>query len=144
MKLQGFLNRIIVVSTFVFCSGCTFCIAGDQEDMFTLASALTKLTTAVESKVRFENAPVDLKDKGLLQLATQHDPGLLEPFAEYLLKAVSQNSHAVVLVCTNDGMKALLEDAGCTSRMDMHWWRDQPDRPCEISQNLCVTKVSPQ
>ncbi len=144
MSLQGIVNRVIVVSSFVVCSGCTLCIASGPEEMFTLASALTKLTTAVESKVRFENAPANLNDRELLQLATEHDPGLLDPFSEYMLKAVSQNNHAIVLVCTNDGMKALLEDAGCTSKMDMHWWKDQPDRPCEISQNLCVTKIPPQ
>jgi len=84
--------------------------------MFTLASALTKLTTAVESKVRFENAPTNLNDRELLQLATEHDPGLLDPFTEYLLKAVNQNNYAIVLICSNDSMKALLEDAGCTSK----------------------------
>ncbi len=139
MKFLGIVSSVIVIGTFTFCCGCTMCLAGEQEEMFTLASALTKLTTAVESKVRFENTPTDLNSQKLLQLATQHDPGLLNPFSEYVLKTANQNRHAIVLVCTADGMKALLEDAGCTSKMDMHWWRDQPDRPCEISQNICAT-----
>ena len=71
-------------------------------------------------------------------MATAHDPGLLDPFSEYMLKAVSQNNHAIVLVCTNDGMKALLEDAGCTSKMDMHWWKRSAGQTLrDISKPVC-------
>lgn len=140
MRQIGISLRIVVFSLLIFTSGCAHCNAYDQEKMYTLASALTKMTSAVEEKVLFKEVAADVKDKELIDLSTSHDPRLKEPFEEYVLKAGNQNGHAVVLVCDQSGKKALLEDAGCTSILDQHWWRDQPNHPCEISTQMCLTK----
>ena len=114
-------------------------MANDAEDMSSLAASLTKLTKAVEAKVRYDSQAAGMKDQELLQFATQHNPKLLDPFSEYQLKAVGQYNHAVVLVCSEDGKKALLEDGACTAKMDNYWWGNKnPNRPCEISQELCA------
>jgi hypothetical protein len=112
----------------------------DKEEMYSLASALTKLTTAVEEKVLFKEAPAEMKDMALVDFSTSHDPRLKEPFVGYLLKAQGVNGHAVVLVCDQSGSKGLLEDGGCSSVVDKQWWRDQPDHPCEISTQMCTAK----
>jgi hypothetical protein len=44
-----------------------------------------------------------------------------------------QDGHAVVLVCDKDGKIGLLEDAGCSSEMDRHLWRENPPEPCEFT-----------
>lgn len=140
MRQVGISLRVVIFSLLIFTSGCAHCNAYDQEKMYTLASALTKLTSAVEEKVLFKEAPSEMMDMELIDLSTSHDPQLKEPFAEYLLKARGVNGHAVVLVCDQSGSKALLEDGGCSSILDHHWWKDQPNHPCEISTQMCLTK----
>lgn len=137
MRHIGIGFRVIVFSLLIFGSGCAHCNAYNEDEMSTLASALTKLSAAVEAKI--SEAP-DLKDKKLIDLATSHDRRLQEPFADYLLKARIQNGYAIVLVCSKNGSKALLEDGTCTTKFDYPWWKDQIDHPCEISPQLCPTQ----
>lgn len=106
----------------------------DPESMYVTASALTKLSASVESTVRYKNPPEDISDSDLLKLATRHDPSLLGPFAGYTIKVLREDRHAVVLVCSEDGTRGLLEDAGCTAAMDKHVW--------QVKENACVFTLS--
>lgn len=112
-----------------------------ESKMDTLAAQLKHLSDSVESAVRYKHAPDALADKELLVFATKHDPALMEPFAPYVVRAksvaVGQVRHSVILVCSPDGKQALLEDVGCTARMDSQKW--QNSSPCEFS--LDVVKV---
>ncbi len=135
---KGF--RAIVLLVLLLATGCAHCNASDPEEMYTMSSALTKLTTAVEEKVFFKEAPADMKDMALINFATGHDPRLKEPFRTHVLKAEGVNGHAVVLVCDQTGSTGLLEDGGCSAVLDHHWWRDQPSRPCQISPQICHMK----
>ncbi|QTA83682.1 Uncharacterized protein dnl_60960 [Desulfonema limicola] len=111
----------------------------DEKTMYTLSSSLTKLSAAVESTVRYKKPPAGINDQDLLNLAVKHDPKLLEPFKEYKLRVLQKNKHAVVLVCSKDGKKGLLEDAGCSAAMDKHLWQSSssckftldPDEVCK-------------
>lgn len=103
-----------------------------SEEMFIKASALTKLAAAVESTVHYKNPPPGLDEKELLMRATQHDPALLQNFKGYKVRVLHQGKHSVVLVCDASGQRALLEDAGCSGRMDRHRWMGKP-QPCEFS-----------
>jgi hypothetical protein len=75
------INRtaIAVVAAVYFAAGFA---AGpkqpDSEEMYIKDSALTKLSAAVESTIRYKNPAPDLSDSELLALATKHDPILLE------------------------------------------------------------------
>lgn len=99
--------------------------------MYIKASALTKLSAAVEATVRYERPLDTLSDQELLKLSTQDDPVLLEPFNGYVLKVNREFNHAIVLVCNVDGTQGLLEDAGCTAAMDSHLW--QKNAPCAFN-----------
>ena len=114
-------------------AGCTVSRAAEAEKMYVLGSALTKLSASVEATVRYENPPEGISDKELLDLSTKHDPGLMDPFAEYGLWVSRQDGHAVVLVCDKDGKVGLLEDAGCSSEMDRHLWKENPPKPCDFT-----------
>lgn len=57
----------------------------------------------------------------------------MEPFADYTLWVSRQDGHAVVLVCDKDGKVGLLEDAGCSSEMDRHLWKENPPKPCDFT-----------
>jgi hypothetical protein len=112
----------------------------DTEEMYVKASALTKLSAAVESAVRYKNPPSDLGDQELLVFATRHDPALLENFRGYKVRVLRKERHSVILVCNAAGNRALLEDAGCTGPMDRARWKERPE-PCEFSlnpENVCV------
>ncbi len=111
----------------------------DAKTMNKLGSSLTKLSAAVESTVRYKNPPRGISDQELLKLATQHDPGLLDAFKNYKLRVLQQNRHAVVLVCDKKGKQGLLEDAGCTGRMENQLWQDKKC-PCKFTikpEDIC-------
>lgn len=136
MTKLSLCKSILITLLIITTTGCTCCIASDAEDNYTLGSALTKLTAAVESAVRYENPPPRLNDIELLQFATKHDSQLLGPFSGYVVKTLVQNRHVDVLVCDKSGRYAKLEDAGCTSQLDRHLWKEQPEMPCNFSIKL--------
>ena len=105
----------------------------DGEDYLILASALTKLSSAVEATVRYDDPDPNLSDRELIALSTAHDPSLAEPFSRFHLRVRTIDGHAVVLVCTGPTGRAILEDAGWSAELDVHHWRDEPGRPCEFS-----------
>jgi len=116
----------------------------NSEEMFIKASALTKLATAVESTVHYKNPPPGLDEKELLMRATQHDPALLQNFKGYKVRVLRQDKHSVVLICDASGQRALLEDAGCSGRMDRHRWMGKP-QPCEFSvdtKEICTKNLN--
>jgi hypothetical protein len=126
-------TAISVTITIGFLASCTSSQRGpDSEEMYVKASALTKLSAAVESTVRYKNPPPDLGDSELLELATRHDPVLLENFQGYKLRVLRQERHSVVLVCDATGTRALLEDAGCSGPMDRERWMGKAEA-CEFS-----------
>lgn len=109
----------------------------NSETMYIKASALTKLSAAVEATVRYDNVPNTLSDQELLMLSTQDDPTLLEPFNGYVLKVNREFDHAIVLMCNEEGTKGLLEDAGCTAPMDNYLW--QKNVSCKFTLRQDVT-----
>jgi hypothetical protein len=104
--------------------------------MMTTAVALTKLSAAVESNLRYGPPSESLSDAEFLTRSVAHDPALLAPFAEYRIMATRQGNHAATLVCSKDGATALLEDAGCTATMDFLRWKEHPRKPCAFTVDL--------
>ena len=132
MKRNIVLHGIALWFLLLASAGCTVGRAAEMEKMYVLGSALTKLSASVEATVRYEDPPQGISDKELLDLSTKHDPGLMEPFADYTLRVSRQDGHAVVLVCDKDGKVGLLEDAGCSSEMDRQLWKEDPPTPCKV------------
>lgn len=117
-------------------AGCTSIALGQtfsEEEMLVAASALTKVTTAVEAAERYGNPPDGLADQAFLDFATAHDPALLQPLSKYHLKVLRKDRHAVLLLCDSDGQIALLEDVGCTAQLDRHRWKVAPPKACAFS-----------
>ncbi|MGY1488628.1 hypothetical protein ACW4YW_04370 [Methylobacillus pratensis] len=112
-------------------SGCSSIRTSHEEAMLAEASSLTKLSAAVEATVRYEPGATDMDEQAILQHATAHDPELLNPFKHRLIRVKAEDRHAVLLVCTEDGHRGLLEDAGCNAPLDKHLW--QADMPCEFT-----------
>ncbi|WP_412499974.1 hypothetical protein [Shewanella chilikensis] len=121
------------------------CGLGDrhEQDYQQLAPALTKVTSAAEATIRYENHPANLDGQTLLALATAHDASLLEPFSQYQLHLFRIEDHALLLLCSADGERALMEDSGCTAKLDKQQWQ-QGTSPCETSiapANICLGEL---
>ena len=131
-RFAGIRRTMVFVLILVFL-GCAHIRADEEQKMLTLGSALTKLSAAVESTVRYKNPPAEIGNAELLILATQHDPKLLEPFVGYIVKVLREDKHAIVLICTGDSKRALLEDAGCSPKLDKHLWKEYPPKECRFT-----------
>ena len=124
---------IILLAMVALITGCVS--QASDEKMKEKASALTKVSSALEAVVYFENPPDGLQDRALLEYATEHDPTLLEPFHDLILKAGYANRHGVVLVCDEQGHQALLQDLGCTAKLDEHYWQTADAEVCKVDLN---------
>jgi hypothetical protein len=109
----------------------------DPTEMAVRASALTKLSSAMQAYIRYTDPLPDLGETALLAEGTKHDPALLANLHDYKLRLLVQDRHAVVLMCTRAGDRALLEDAGCTGEFEAHHWK-QDAVPCEFSSAIKV------
>ena len=120
------MKRYLAITLFLaMLSGCAT-TDHSNDRYYEMATALTKLTAAVESTVRYKHPPEGLKDQALVDYAVSHDPSLLNGFEGYRLKVLTGDRHAIVLVCDADS--AIFEDMGCTKEMDTHRW--QQSEPC--------------
>ncbi len=106
-----------------------------EREMNYFASGLTKLSAAMDATVRYRGQPEGLSEADLLRQATEHDPQLLKPFEGMTVRVLRSGRNSAVMVCKPQG-KALLEDAGCTAKLDVHRWSVGGDERCEFTLDL--------
>jgi hypothetical protein len=113
-------------------AGCAYITdAPDASERERLTAKMVKLSSVVDRY--FAELPEEPTDSGdaLLENAIRHDRGLLAPeFDPYLLKVRYQKAYAVLLLCSKDGSRVIMEDAGCSARLDRQVSRDVP---CEFT-----------
>jgi hypothetical protein len=126
---SAFVSLVLILALV----SCAHIGTSQSEEMYILAAKLTKLTASVESTVRYKHPPADISEADLFFLSTRHDPKLLEPFQDYVLRVAWGNRHSIVLVCTKDGQRGLIEDIGCTPELDRHLWMGGSPKPCEFT-----------
>ena len=120
----------------VYGSGCSLCGHG-QADVEELGPPLLRLTSAVQGvaeRPEVYGFTPNAGGEACINLAVEDDPGLLVPFEDYVLKAKCENQQGVVLVCNSAGDRALLEDAGCTTRLDFRG--DGASRACDFNLDV--------
>lgn len=132
---MNYARHILFVLLFLLV-GCCAAQAQDEARMQQLGSALVQLVPAVEGVVCCDPQADKLEDMELLEYATKSNPKKLAPFVNNVLKVRRQGKHAAVLVCSQDGSAALMEDASCTFKMDAPLWRANPPLPCEFTLDL--------
>lgn len=111
----------------------------NPQQMFDKASALTKLTASVDAAVLYSPQGKIYSDQALFDKAFTENASLKPQLgAERILLRRGERG-VVLLVCTQDGSKALLEDLSCTPGMDKNYWRDEPNHNCtfSISPEIC-------
>jgi hypothetical protein len=91
----------------------------DAKERGRLSTKMVNLSSAVNTYFSdLSEAPTG-SDATILQNATRHDKRLLAPeFEPYVLKVQYQNPYAVLLLCSKNGNHAIMEDAGCSARLD--------------------------
>ncbi|MBA3005303.1 MAG: hypothetical protein KJ900_05160 [Proteobacteria bacterium] len=134
MKITFSMVGILLVSLTV--SGCMFFRTDESKSLRPLGSALTKLSSEMESLVRYQNPPADATDEELLRLATKNDPGFLDTFHGYKIRVRSQDRHAILLLCSADGKQGLQEDLGCTPSLDRNLSKEDAAMPCDFSLSV--------
>lgn len=135
------IPRITLVLLLVVCTN-AIASPPDDEERGRLSTKMVNLSSAVDVYfTELTEAPTE-DDAAVLKNATQHDDRLLAPeFEPYLLKVQYQAPYAVLLLCSKDGQAAIMEDAGCSARLD----RQVTDKaPCEftlqVSQGCQVSR----
>lgn len=109
--------------------------AQDAQVMYAKASALTKLSSAVEAYVLYKPLAAQVPDKELLGLATSDNEALLGEFDGLKVLIQRETEGVVLLVCSRVTGTALLEDASCTAKLDAHHWRDARGASCDFTIN---------
>ncbi len=128
------LRYITLAAVVLIGTGCASRV--QERDMNHLASALTKVSAAVDAKVRYENYPASASSEELLNAVAQVDPPLMKNFDGQVLRVLRQGEDSAVLLCEAGPGRALLEDAGCTAAMDVHRWSLAAPQRCEFTLNL--------
>lgn len=110
----------------------------DEREMNYLASALTKVSASVDATVRYGDLPTGQSSDQVLAASTKHDSNLLKPFSDrrVLVQVVGKDS--AVLICDLKTGNALLEDAGCTAKMDSHRWTSPLTGQCEFTLDVAT------
>jgi hypothetical protein len=118
-----------VVLCAILFTGCTVS-SNPNEEYYELSTALTKLSRAVDGVVAYGELAEDTPEDKILEMAVEENMDLLEPFEDYVVHVYREGENSSVLVCTSDGKEALLEDAGCSGKLDRHAWQESPRPPC--------------
>ncbi len=118
----------------------------DAKERGILSTKMVNLSSAVDTYFADITQPPIDSDAAILQNATRHDSHLLAPeFEPYLLKVQYQNPYAVLLLCSKDSSRAIMEDAGCSARLDRQVTQVAP---CEftlrVTQGCQVEGADPQ
>lgn len=126
---------LIIVVTSMLLSACVApIVAAPDAERGRLSTKMVNLSSAVDTYfANLSKIPTD-SDATIVQNATVHDKRLLAPeFENYVLKVQYQNPYAVLLLCSKDSKRAIMEDAGCSARIDRQVVQDLP---CEFTLNV--------
>ena len=130
-------SHFIALAAFVLLvTGCA--TPTSEREMNAMASALTKLSAAVDATVRYDSPPADLSDTELVRIATAHDPSLAVPFAMLDVRVQRDGQNSSVLICRARAGQAMLEDAGCTTMVERHHWKSPTALACIPTINLAT------
>jgi len=125
------LLLLTIIVSFSLLQSCYLIKVNDhcpEEEINRLEIASRRLGTAIQG-VLWSGAP---PDENLIATACGIDPLLCNAFGNNTLFAKVIDGNAVILVCTPDGKRALVEDIACTPIPDYKAWIDKK-APCEFT-----------
>jgi len=137
-------GKCLALSLFliILFSGCALCPPVDpkQKLIMQFDDYLIPLSKAVD--VIADKLPPDIKDSEIFSAVVERsgNPGLLDPFKGYVLKARIQDGTGVILLCSPDGREGIIEDVTCTTRPDSH---RPPGSPCAYMLDVKLVCSAP-
>jgi len=137
-----YLRLWALIAATVLMAACQHSVSDEQEGLQKALGAMRNLSKTMEACYKYENPPAELQGRELMEYCTQHNPGLREFYEGFTVKFKFDQGYAVVLVCSKDGSRWLMEDLSCTGEMDSPPIDNAPERPCEFS--LTAGGVCPQ
>lgn len=99
----------------------------DEKERADLSVKMKILSWTMDGYFAKQASPPTGSDEEILRQAAA---GKTEDFAPYLLKMQYQQPYAVLLLCTKDGSRAIIEDAGCSMRVDR---QVRDEAPCAFT-----------
>lgn len=129
-------KNIIVILLALLISACVGAndTRPDEAERGRLSTKMVNLSSAVDTYFSFLPKAPGESDSMILQSATSHDPRLMAPdFEPYEIKVQYQNPYAILLLCSKEGDRAIIEDAGCSARIDR---QITAPAPCEFTLNV--------
>jgi hypothetical protein len=144
--MRRMMKYSLVVTLLLGACAAPIAAVPDAKERGQLSTKMVNLSSAVDTYFAdLPEAPID-SDGNILQTATRHDPRLLPPELQgYVLKVQYQNPYAVLLLCSKDGKRTIMEDAGCSARLDRQVTQTAP---CEftlhVTQNCRVEGADSQ
>jgi hypothetical protein len=128
--MKGLKASILILVLLTFVAGCAHCPPVDPKHELIMRVDNYMIPLAKAFDAMADKLPPHTKDDEILQAIVKRtgNPGLLEPFRGYLLRARIQDGVGVFLLCTSDGKEGIIEDVTCTTRPDTH---RPTGSPCE-------------
>jgi hypothetical protein len=133
MKNMKFVVTATLVAVAIGVVACASRV--NEREMNYLGSALTKVSAAVDAKVRYEPSLEKASSEDLLKSVAKDDPQLMRNFDGRVLRVLVTGEDSAVLLCESGPGRALLEDVGCTAKLDIHRWTMSGTQKCEFTLN---------
>jgi len=100
----------------------------ETAEMNRLEIAVRRLGAAAQGLLWVGTPP----DADLIDTVCQHDRSLCSSLRNNSISIRVVDGHAVLLLCTSDGSRALVEDIACTPIPDLKVWKER-DAPCKFT-----------
>ena len=127
--------RTLGFAVFLFVGVTACATAYDEAEMQRMASAATKVARQLDAYIFAYPEAAELPPEKLVDVITGRDAELMAALDQYHVQFRAMGENSSVLICSKDGSRALLEDAGCSAISDLHEW-DGAALPCEFSLDL--------
>lgn len=131
------MNSIRIAAAIVFLLGASACAtADDDETLMRAAAVLRTIANDVDTFVSSTPEASAIPEADIIRRATIRDPGRLGALDDYVLRVRIEGRNSAVLMCSKDSARGLVEDAGCSGRVDKLYFREAPGQTCAFTLNL--------
>lgn len=120
------MRKLYFVLFFLLFTACAGAMGNvNEKNMSRAAADLLRLSYAVQGEIMRGADP----GADLIALACRRDSALCAAVSEFHISVKRDGDNAVLLLCTMDQRRALIEDIGCTPQIDFKPW-EKGDLPC--------------
>lgn len=131
------MTTLRLVAAVVILLGAGACArANDDETLMRAAALLRTIANDVDAFVSSSPEASTLPEAEIIQRATIRDPSRLVELGDYVLRVKVEGRNSAVLMCSSDRTRGLVEDAGCSGRVDKLYFREGPGQSCVFTLNL--------